>query len=99
MSDRAVRRTHIMDEDDDNQRGPRPSRRGGRAVLGLVLAVLSCVWPVLEIGPNGPTLVSFSSTHGLDARDLLSLPLLLAAFVVVWPLRPRRRVAVHSESR
>ncbi len=78
-----------MDDNGFNQRRPRPRFAISRVVVGLALLGLTLAWPLVEIGPNGDTLIRFTSTHGLDVRDLFSLPLLLAAVVVVWPHRPR----------
>ena len=64
-----------------------------RVVLALVLLAMALAWPLLDIGPKGPNLVTFSSGGGSDARDLLSLPVLVLVVVVLWPLRPRRRTA------
>jgi uncharacterized RDD family membrane protein YckC len=64
-----------------------------RFIIALVLLAMALAWPLLDIGPKGPNLVTFSSGGGSDARDLLSLPVLLLVVVVLWPLRPRRRTA------
>jgi hypothetical protein len=50
-------------------------------------------WPIVEIGPKGPLLLSVTPGHGVDARDLLALAPLLAAISVALPLlgRPQRK--------
>jgi hypothetical protein len=70
-----------------------------RVVLALVLLAIALAWPLLDIGPKGPNLVTFSFGGGSDARDLLSLPVLLLVVVVLWPLRPRRRARAKRADR
>jgi hypothetical protein len=62
-----------------------------------VLCAIALAWPLLDIGPKGPNLVTFSFGGGSDARDLFSLPVLFLAVVVLWPLRPRTRTARSKE--
>jgi hypothetical protein len=79
--------------DIDSSASPSWLERIVRVVLALVLLAMALAWPLLDIGPKGPNLVTFSSGGGSDARDLLSLPVLVLVVVVLWPLRPRRRTA------
>jgi hypothetical protein len=72
--------------------------RSRRVILALVLFALALAWPLIDIGPKGPLLVTFSFGGGIDTRDLLSLPVVFLIVVVLWPLRPRRRAARTSET-
>jgi hypothetical protein len=69
-----------------------------RVIIALVLLAMALAWPLLDIGPKGPNLVTFSFGGGSDARDLLSLPVLFLVVVVLWPLRPRRQPKERGRS-
>jgi hypothetical protein len=60
----------------------RPASRllsGLRDVLVVVLLVVAVVWPLVNVGPRGPTLLAITWNHGIDARDLLAtIPFALA---------------------
>ena len=91
-----MRETHGV-RDTRSNASPSCPARFVRVILALVLFAMALAWPLLDIGPKGPNLVTFSFGGGSDARDLLSLPVLFLIVVVLWPLRPRPRTARSKE--
>jgi hypothetical protein len=65
------------------------ARRAMWVIAACVLLVGAVVWPIVDIGPTGETLWRMNTAHGVDTRDLLSIPLLLAGLYSV-----RRAVSV-----
>ena len=61
----------------------------GRVRLFLIFALLAVaiVWPLVNVGPRGATILMFSPQHGVDVGDLAAVfPFALA---VVLALHPR----------
>jgi hypothetical protein len=63
-----------------------------RVVVATTLLVVAVLWPILELGPEGPVLFELSPAHGVVAADLLVLIPLAIAIFVIRPLlrRPSR---------
>jgi hypothetical protein len=64
-----------------------PSTSGGskpgQALLIVVLVVIGVVWPLVNVGPRGPTLVIITPNHGVDLGDLAAIvPLALAIALI-----------------
>ncbi len=70
-----------------------------RAMVASALVAFSVWWMVANVVPGGAILVSVSERHGLDAADLLTLPLLALAAWLVWPRRRRRTPMATSAAR
>lgn len=59
-------------------------------VAACALLVAAAAWPLVEYGPQGPTLWRITADHGVDARDLWSIPLLVGALLAARRSRARR---------
>ena len=58
----------------------------------IVLIGLAVSWPLSNLGPQDPVLVTLTPDHGIDAYDLLSLiPLAAAVTLLVVSRRTPRR--------
>jgi glycosyltransferase involved in cell wall biosynthesis len=62
--------------------------RGPKSLLALILLVVAAVWPLLEIGPRGATILAVTPGHGVDVGDLPALIPLTLALVLVFHRRP-----------
>lgn len=59
-----------------------------RDVLVVALLVVSFVWPLVNVGPRGPTILSITYNHGVDLGDLLAvIPFALALAVIYFRRR------------
>jgi hypothetical protein len=64
-------------------RSATPRRELLRTLLIVVLVAVGVIWPLVNIGPRGETLVVITPNHGIDIGDLagiipIALALLLA---------------------
>jgi hypothetical protein len=67
-------------------------KRRFRISLAVLLFVVALLWPLLNIGLHGPTLVAITHEHGVDTGDFLALiPLTLAIALVPWRSRADRK--------
>lgn len=58
---------------------------GVRELLAGGLLAIAFVWPFLDIGPRGRTLIVLTQEHGVDAGDLLAvIPFVLALALLFW---------------
>jgi len=67
--------------------------RAALLVSGLLLVALAVAWPLFDV-VRGPVLWDFGNYHGIDAGDLISVPLaLLGALSLVgaWVVHRRLR--------
>jgi hypothetical protein len=68
------------------------ANRRSRISLALLLFAGALLWPLLNLGIRGSTLVAVTHEHGIDTTDLLALiPLALAVALFPWRSRERRR--------
>jgi len=58
-----------------------------RATLIVVLLVVSVVWPLVNVGPRGPTVLAITYNHGVDLGDLLALIPFSLALVLIYARR------------
>jgi hypothetical protein len=59
-------------------------RRGLQSLLALILLAVAAVWPLLEIGPRGATILAITPEHGVDVGDLPALIPFTLALVLVF---------------
>ena len=58
-----------------------------RIALIVVLLAVSVVWPLVNVGPRGPTVLAITYNHGVDLGDLLALIPFSIALVLVYARR------------
>src|SRR5689334_7311336 len=69
----------------------RPPTRRERLIFGLGLLGTAVLWPVLNLGPRRPTLLTVTGSHGVDLGDVLALvPFLCALIVLIPAVMPQR---------
>jgi hypothetical protein len=56
-------------------------------VSGWLLLLVGIAKVFVEVGPRGPTLWDFGGHHGIDAGDLLAVPIVLVALLLLWRAR------------
>jgi hypothetical protein len=65
------------------------SRLRSRLRDGVIAALLvvSVVWPLVNVGPRGPTILAITYNHGVDAGDLLAVFPFALALVLIYSRR------------
>ena len=53
----------------------------------VALLVVSFVWPLVNVGPRGPTILAITYNHGVDAGDLLAVIPFALALVLIYSRR------------
>jgi hypothetical protein len=54
-----------------------------RNVVIFLLLAVSVIWPLVEVGPRGPTILAITNNHGVDLGDLLAvIPFALALVLI-----------------
>jgi hypothetical protein len=58
-----------------------------RVALIVVLLAVSVVWPLVNVGPRGPTVLAITYNHGVDLGDFLAIIPFSLALVLVYARR------------